>query len=183
MTHAMPGERPTNEDTPTLNGERVVLRAPGPGETEKAATLIANDPEANPWWGDDAGKILRWLTDPSAVLFVIDVDGELGGIILYEEENDPDYKLAGIDVTLLAPWIGRGYGRDALVTLARYLFEQRGHHRIQIDPAVANERAIRAYERVGFRAVGVMRRYERGPDGKWRDALLMDMLREELTAD
>jgi aminoglycoside 6'-N-acetyltransferase len=28
--------------------------------------------------------------------------------------------------------------------------------------------------------VGVMRRYERGPDGQWRDALLMDLLREDL---
>jgi aminoglycoside 6'-N-acetyltransferase len=33
---------------------------------------------------------------------------------------------------------------------------------------------------VGFRRVGIMRKYERGPDGVWRDGLLMDMLEEEL---
>jgi aminoglycoside 6'-N-acetyltransferase len=33
---------------------------------------------------------------------------------------------------------------------------------------------------VGFRPVGVMRRYERGPDGVWHDGLLMDMLAGEL---
>ena len=33
---------------------------------------------------------------------------------------------------------------------------------------------------VGFRPVGVMRRYERGPDGQFHDGLLMDLLREEL---
>jgi aminoglycoside 6'-N-acetyltransferase len=33
---------------------------------------------------------------------------------------------------------------------------------------------------VGFRRVGIMRKYERGPDGVWHDGLLMDMLREEL---
>jgi aminoglycoside 6'-N-acetyltransferase len=65
-------------------------------------------------------------------------------------------------------------------TLARWLFDVRGHHRITIDPAVANERAIRAYERVGFRRVGVMRRYERGADGTWHDGLLLDLLPEEL---
>jgi aminoglycoside 6'-N-acetyltransferase len=49
-----------------------------------------------------------------------------------------------------------------------------------IDPAAANEWAIRAYESVGFRRVGVMRQYWRGPDGAWRDGLLMDLLAEEL---
>jgi aminoglycoside 6'-N-acetyltransferase len=63
--------------------------------------------------------------------------------------------------------------------LARYLFDERGHHRLTIDPAVSNEAAIRAYERVGCRPVGVMRQYERGPDGAWRDGLLMDMLRDD----
>ena len=38
---------------------------------------------------------------------------------------------------------------------------------------------ICACEKVGFRRVGIMRRYERGPDGVWHDGLLMDMLREE----
>ena len=30
--------------------------------------------------------------------------------------------------------------------------------------AAANHRAIRCYEKVGFRRVGVLRQYERGPD-------------------
>ena len=34
---------------------------------------------------------------------------------------------------------------------------------------------------VGFRPVGVMRRYERGPDGTWHDGMLMDLLADELT--
>jgi aminoglycoside 6'-N-acetyltransferase len=29
--------------------------------------------------------------------------------------------------------------------------------------------------------VGIMRLYERGPDGTWHDGLLMDLLRDELT--
>jgi len=65
-------------------------------------------------------------------------------------------------------------------TLAHHLFRERGHHRITIDPAVANERAIRSYERVGFRRVDVMWRYERGADGQWHDGLLLDLLREDL---
>ena len=64
--------------------------------------------------------------------------------------------------------------------LARYLIQERGHHRLTIDPAVDNAAAIRAYEKVGFRAVGVMRSYERGPDGTFHDGLLMELLAGEL---
>jgi ribosomal protein S18 acetylase RimI-like enzyme len=42
--------------------------------------------------------------------------------------------------------------------------------------AAVNAAAIRAYEKVGFRTVGVMREYWRSPDGSWRDGLLMDLL-------
>jgi aminoglycoside 6'-N-acetyltransferase len=61
------------------------------------------------------------------------------------------------------------------------LFEYRGHHRITIDPAAHNKPAIRSYQRVGFRSVGVMRRYERSADGSWHDGLLMDLLPEDLS--
>jgi aminoglycoside 6'-N-acetyltransferase len=40
--------------------------------------------------------------------------------------------------------------------------------------------AIRAYEKAGFRPVGVMRKYERLPGGDWYDGLLMDLLADEL---
>jgi aminoglycoside 6'-N-acetyltransferase len=61
------------------------------------------------------------------------------------------------------------------------LVEERGHHRITIDPAVDNVAAIRAYEKVGFKPVGVMRRYERDVDGDgWHDGLLMELLAGEL---
>jgi aminoglycoside 6'-N-acetyltransferase len=58
--------------------------------------------------------------------------------------------------------------------------EERGHHRLTIDPAADNERAIHAYEKVGFRRVGVMREYWRDAGGVWRDGLLLDLLAREL---
>jgi aminoglycoside 6'-N-acetyltransferase len=64
--------------------------------------------------------------------------------------------------------------------LARYLFEHRGHHRITIDPAAANQRAIRCYQKAGFQSIGVMRQYERSSDGRFHDGLLMDLIRDDL---
>lgn len=64
------------------------------------------------------------------------------------------------------------------------MIDERGHHRITIDPAATNAAAIRAYERVGFRAVGVMPAAERDAGGNgWHDSLLMELLAgEERTA-
>lgn len=89
------------------------------------------------------------------------------------------YRHAGMDIFLTTSRHGRGLAAEAIRLLARYLFEQRGHHRLTIDPAADNVAAIRAYEKAGFRRVCIMRNYERGPDGVWHDGLLMDMLREE----
>jgi aminoglycoside 6'-N-acetyltransferase len=61
--------------------------------------------------------------------------------------------------------------------LVAYLIDERGHHRITIDPATSNAAAIRAYEKAGFVRVGVMRDYERDVDGGgWHDALLMELV-------
>ena len=110
----------------------------------------------------------------------IELDGELVGLGQIYEEADRDFRHGGIDLFLDPAVHGRGLGRDAVRTLARWLVEERGHHRIVIDPAAANEKAIRCYEAVGFKPVGVLRRYWRDPDGVWQDGLLLDLLAEEL---
>jgi aminoglycoside 6'-N-acetyltransferase len=61
--------------------------------------------------------------------------------------------------------------------LVRVLVEERGHHRITIDPAASNTAAIRAYEKAGFEPVGVMRAYERDVGGAaFHDGLLMELI-------
>ena len=72
-------------------------------------------------------------------------------------------------------------GRDAIAALARHLVDDRGHHRVTIDPAADNAAAIRCYAAVGFRPVGILRRNEKDAVGDgWHDSLLMDLLAEEL---
>jgi aminoglycoside 6'-N-acetyltransferase len=115
-----------------------------------------------------------------SVPFVIELEGDVIGGMQYAEEEDPEYRHAGIDIFLATAHEGAGLGTEALRLLARHLIQERGHHRLVIDPAAANERAIRAYERVGFRPVGAMREYHLGADGTWHDGLLMDLLAREL---
>lgn len=147
---------------------------------EQLAEMLAR-PGVREWWGplEDREHTREGLRNDGAA-FAIEVDGVIAGWLGYGEENEPDCRHASIDIFLGPQHQGRGLGSDALRLAARWLFEERGHHRLTIDPARANHRAIRAYEAVGFRPVGVMRCYERGPDGRWHDNLLMDLLREEL---
>jgi aminoglycoside 6'-N-acetyltransferase len=135
------------------------------------------------WWGTEGGprSVAELYDGDLATRLAIEVDGAVVGFIQFEEEDDADYRHAGIDMFVGTAHQGRGIGSDALRTLARHLFEERGHHRLTIDPAAGNARAIAVYSRVGFRPVGIMRLYERGMDGTWHDGLLMDMLTGELT--
>jgi aminoglycoside 6'-N-acetyltransferase len=166
-----------------LAGERVRLRPLIGADRERLRDILA-EPGVARWWGAPTADaaVDEWLeNDGESVGFAIEVDGVVAGSIQYAEEDEPEYRHAGVDLFLTEAHQGRGLGPDAIRTLARYLFEVRGHHRLTIDPAASNERAIRAYRRVGFKPVGIMRRYERGPDGTWHDGLLMDLLANELT--
>jgi aminoglycoside 6'-N-acetyltransferase len=112
--------------------------------------------------------------------FSITSDGELIGWIAGWEKLEPEYRHAGIDLFLDSARHGNGYGPEAIRLVCRWLFDERGHHRITIDPAAANVRAIRSYEKAGFQRVGVLRRYERSHDGSFHDGLLLDLLPEDL---
>ena len=160
---------------PVLRGRRVLLRPVEDADRSRLVEIL-EEPEVARWWRRD-----EWdrVVTSDAVSFAVEVDGELAGMIQFGEELDPDYKRAEIDLFLAAALHGQGIGRDAIATLVRYLFKERGHHRLTMDPAVENERGIRCYTAVGFRPVGVMRRYERVADGTYRDALLMELIADD----
>ena len=161
-----------------LEGPRVLLR-PVAAADHAALLAIRAEPEVRAWWGeveDDAP-----VDDEEGVhAYAIEVDGAVAGAIQFGEQDDPMYRSAGLDLYLGAAWRGRGLAREAIGLMVRYLFDVRGHHRLTIDPAAANARAIRCYEAVGFRRVGVMREYELGADATWRDGLLMELLARDV---
>jgi aminoglycoside 6'-N-acetyltransferase len=164
-----------------LRGERVLLR-PLTGADVPAVAAIQAQPGVASRWSepDEAELYAKAAGTDECTAFAIDVDREIVGLIQYYEEDDPMYRHAGIDLFLSEHVHGQGLGTDAVRTMARHLIHDRGHHRLVIDPAADNVAAIRTYEKVGFRPVGVMRRYERLPGGDWHDGLLMDLLADEL---
>ena len=173
-------DAPAGPKPPVLAGAGLRLRPVMPADGPALAAILRS-PEVARWWGD-AG--VDWLLgdDPRTVQFAVEVDGSVVGLVQYSEEDDPMYRHAGLDIFLDPAVHHRGLGREAIRTLAGYLFRVRGHHRLVIDPAAQNHQAISTYAAVGFRPVGVLREYERNHDGTgWHDGLLMELLVSELT--
>ncbi|MGW1802814.1 aminoglycoside 6'-N-acetyltransferase [Streptomyces sp. NPDC001984] len=151
-------------------GDRVVLRPVADGDAE-VLDRIVREPEVAAWWSPP--------DDYEGMLAVVFEDIVIGAV-QFDEETDLEYRRASIDIFLTAQRHGQGLGADTVRTLARWLVQERGHHRLTIDPATANAAAIRSYSKVGFKPVGITRAYERDHrTGAWRDGLLMDLLADE----
>jgi aminoglycoside 6'-N-acetyltransferase len=156
---------------------QLILRPLAVGDEAELLRIHAT-PQVARWW-DAPEPGFPW-DEPSSTRLTIEVDGRIAGLIQFSEEQEPKYRHATIDVFLDPALHGRGLGSEAVRRVVRLLIGERGHHRITIDPAAANAAAIRAYEKAGFRPVGVMRRAERDADGGgWHDALLMELLAGE----
>jgi aminoglycoside 6'-N-acetyltransferase len=158
-----------------LRGERVVLRPTGPADVEPLRA-IRRAPEVMDRWGVvEDGFPLK--DEPTATRLTILVDGEPAGMLQYTEEKEPDYRHAEVDIFLDPRHHNRGLGTDAMKTLARHLFEERGHHRLTLSAAVDNAQAIRSYEKAGFRPIGVAHAAARDPrTGDWGDELMMELV-------
>jgi aminoglycoside 6'-N-acetyltransferase len=141
---------------------------------------ILQTPEVWRWWGDvEPDPDFPLADDDESVRLVIEVDGAVAGLVQYWEEPDPKYRHASVDLFVDPARHGRGIGTEAVRKVVDLLVRDRAHHRVVIDPAADNAAAIRCYEKVGFRRVGVLRRYERDVDGRgWHDGLLMELVIE-----
>jgi aminoglycoside 6'-N-acetyltransferase len=158
----------------------VTLRPLTEGDVQRLAEIVAA-PGVMEWWGtpDPPEREREGLRNDGAA-FAVEVDGELAGWVGFNEETEPDYKYASLDIAVKPGQQGKGIGPEALRGVIDWLIAERGHHRFTIDPALANKRAIGAYEAVGFQPVGVMRQADKHADGYWQDCLLMDLLAEDL---
>lgn len=140
-------------------------------------------PHWTEWWGEAPtlaevqAEYGAWIADPSQVQpHIALLDGQpLGYIQSYvamgsgggwwEAETDPGVR--GIDQSIAdAAQLGRGLGTAMVKAWVAKLFADPQVTRIQTDPDPRNARAIRCYEKAGFRAVGEVQT----PDGT---ALLM----------
>ena len=129
-------------------------------------------PHMREWWGDPEEELgyIRDMVEGRDTTrpFLIALDGAPIGYIQYwfigHHQNEtwidehpwlaelPEETI-GVDLSIAEPGLlSRGLGSAALTAFTRALYDN-GHQMIIIDPDPANVRAVRAYERAGFRAV------------------------------
>ncbi len=166
----------------SLRGDRVCLRTTKPSDRSALVVIRATPEVRRRWRGDDLEVEFDEDLERDEVhqLTIQSFNGRIIGMIQFSEEIDDDYRHASLDIYIDPTVHRQGLAIDAIRTLAHFLFDERGHHRLTIDPAADNLPAINCYAKVGFKPVGILRAYERQPDGTWTDGLLMDMLADEL---
>jgi len=69
---------------------------------------------------------------------------------------------------------GKGYGREALKQAVEYAFNELGLTSLSLTVLPSNQRAIQAYERVGFRKTGLTVAWLL-PSGEYVDMLVMEL--------
>ena len=83
----------------------------------------------------------------------------------------------GISIGEREYW-NRGYGTDAMRVILRYAFEELNLYRVTLNVFEYNSRAIRSYEKVGFRFEGREKEFLQRDGRRW-DLLYMGLLRSE----
>ncbi|TLS53956.1 GNAT family N-acetyltransferase [Paenibacillus antri] len=169
-----------------LRGENVYLR---PIEAEDAEWYFQSlyDDENRKLTGTQlhytreqiANYIAGKAQDRSGVLLLIaanDTDEPIGDVAL--QNIDAMNRSANVRIALNPGRTGRGYGSEAMRLMLDYGFGIVNLHRIELNVFAYNERAIRAYEKLGFRREGVQREalYY---DHEYHDSILMSMLARE----
>ena len=97
-------------------------------------------------------------------------------------------ELAGFDWHSGNAWLGIGigeqeywnksYGSEAMQLILKLAFQEWNLHRVSLAVLGYNERAIRAYEKVGFKLEGALRGFVQRDGQRW-DMPMMGVLRKE----
>jgi RimJ/RimL family protein N-acetyltransferase len=181
---------------PTLAGGKVVLRPFNDGDLPAIRAALL-DPEARiltgsvhdeaqahaPETPDEEKLLLDWYRsrndqDDRLDLAVVDkASGECVGEAVLNEW-DPGNESCNFRIFIGPNGRDRGLGTEATRLIVGYGFERLGLHRISLEVYAFNPRARRAYEKVGFRAEGVLRESLRY-NGDWVDATVMSILAPE----
>ncbi|MBN1658358.1 MAG: GNAT family N-acetyltransferase [Anaerolineae bacterium] len=172
-----------------FHGEMVRLAAPEEGDaaafarwSEDAGYLRGLDTDyARPLSEQEMSKRLeRSPDDRGSVEFrirTLDDDTLIGFVVLHSIEWNN--RAASLAIGIGEPgYRDKGYGTDALRAVLRYAFHELNLERVGLDVNEDNARAIRAYEKVGFRREGAMR-HALLRDGKWQDRIIMGILYDE----
>ena len=175
---------------PIVEGERVRLEPPRAeylpayvrwfADMEVTRYLLYRfpfTPKAEEEWLEALGK------DPHRVIWSIVVkhDGRVIGATGLEHIDWRNRRSeSGIMIGEKDAW-GKGYASETMCLRTRYAFRELGLETVTTRVVIANEASRRGLERAGYRQAGVLRRHW-FVDGRWHDAWIGEILRDEWEA-
>ena len=173
---------------PVLTGPRIVLRDVADGDVE-ARFALGNTPAIIRMFGGDPAQVREITRDAAQAgvaaqrdephAWIIEDEGAMLGAIRLHTLNPAD-KRAQIAIGILDPdALGKGYGTEAMQVLAAHAFDTMGLHRLGCRVLDFNDRAVRAYEKVGFVVEGREREAALIGDA-WHDDLIMGLIARDL---
>jgi RimJ/RimL family protein N-acetyltransferase len=175
---------------PFLVGTKVYLR---PLEREDAPVLVPwfNDPEVTRTLRRYLPLALREEQDfieklgqnehnLAVGIALRDSDRLIGGTGFHDMDFRNRHASFGILIGEKMEW-GKGYGTEATALMVGYAFETLNLNRVWLHVYEHNPKAMRAYEKVGFRREGVLRQ-DCYREGRYWDTIVMAILREEWAA-
>jgi RimJ/RimL family protein N-acetyltransferase len=125
----------------------------------------------------DREKHVDEIAKDSTLYFVLRHGSEVMAFAIFQQIGEPDLRVHL--KRIVARDAGQGWGTRLLSHALEWLYTQTQTNRIDLDLFVDNERARRAYEKLGFIVEGRLRDYHRSVDGRIRDALIMSILKED----
>lgn len=119
------------------------------------------------------------FSDSCSRMMIQTKDGLPIGLIGYNDMNMRERKCRlSIFIGEKGFW-GNGYGSDAINAFTKYLFNRWNLNRIEVDTWDGNERAVKCYEKCGFKVEGRLRK-ARFVDGQYRDEIILGIIREDM---
>jgi RimJ/RimL family protein N-acetyltransferase len=168
-------------------GRTVVLRA----------HVARNLPAFKRWYGDpEVARLTRYQEGPmgadeverffearvagmgslALAIHLVDSDQLIGTCAFSQLDGDNGSALFHITIGERDCW-GRGYGSEATALMLEHAFGVLGLHRVALAVFEYNERAIRAYRRVGFSVEG------RSREAIWREGRFWDEIQMSILED
>jgi RimJ/RimL family protein N-acetyltransferase len=175
-----------------FKGELVRLSAVDPDEAGKAFTrwnrdsefmrLLDSNPTSLPSQRGMQKALERDLENQKSdrhwfTIHALVDDKLLGDINLFVDHWAGRDAFVGLGIGERDFW-GKGYGTDVMKVILRYAFTEVNLRRVTLNTFEYNPRAIRSYEKAGFRHEGRQRQFLNREGKRW-DLLYMGILREE----
>jgi len=173
-----------------LTGEKVILREYR-SEDLSALRAWVNDHEVTRFLGGAYRRPQTWEQTEEMLSRRLNGDAGGEGFVIADKQTgkyigqcdlmmiDSVARKAEMAIVLMKEHQGRGCALESVKLLLKYAFENLNLNRVSLKVAEKNERAVKLYERAGFRREGILRQ-DLFIDGEFMNTIAMGILKSDI---